>query len=384
MTTATTTSAAPAVQEKRPPTLAQLIQTMKPEIAKALPRHMSPERMARIATTVLRQTPKLARCTPESFLGALLTASQLGLEPGPIGDAYFVPFGTVCTFIPGYRGLIRLARNSGQLVDIWAEIVYEKDLFKYMLGLRRDLKHEPADGDRGKATYVYAAAQLKDGGTPFVVMTVAEVEKIRKRSRAANDGPWVTDWEAMAKKTLVKQLSKWLPLSPEFNTAAMLDGSVRTDVGPLVDVQPDFVDGEVVSSAPAIESSQSPHWSDAVDAALESEDPIEAAEVYAEENLTGRDAVAYLKAVNDRVAAASPPAPPPPPAKAAAKAAAPKLATKDQLTKLANIRNTERHDEASWVEFVTNVIGDQFEGDAKLTQEQAQRVIDVFNAEAAK
>lgn len=242
-----------AKTDEKPPTLAQLITRMQPEIAKALPGHMKPERMARLATTTLRQTPALARTTPESFLGALLTASQLGLEPGPIGECYFVPFKNVCQFIPGYRGLIKLARNSGQLVDIWAEIVYENDEFEYVLGLHRDLKHKPARSDRGKPVYVYAAAELKDGGRPFVVLTHAEVEAIRSRSMAAKNGPWVTDWAAMAKKTVVKQLAKWLPLSAEFNTAVALDGSVRTEVGDLVDVQPQYVDGDVVDDQAAIE-----------------------------------------------------------------------------------------------------------------------------------
>ena len=235
-----------ATQEQKPPTLAQLIEQMKPEIGRALPKHLSPDRMARIATTVLRQNPQLARCTPESFLGALMTASQLGLEPGPIGEAYLVPFGNAVTFIPGYRGLIKLARQSGQLVDIWAEIVYANDTFKQTLGLHRDLVHEPATGDRGKPVAAYAAAELKDGGRPFVVLTYAEIEAIRGRSRAGKNGPWVTDWNAMAKKTVVKQLSKWLPLSAEFNSAVVMDGAVRVDATrPLVDVQPDFIDGEV-------------------------------------------------------------------------------------------------------------------------------------------
>lgn len=234
------------------PTLAQLITQMKPEIARALPNQMNPDRMARIATTVIRQTPALARCTPESFLGALLTASQLGLEPGPIGEAYLVPYGQVCTFVPGYRGLIKLARNSGQLRDIWAEVVFANDTFRYSLGLHRDLVHEPASGDRGKPVAVYAAAQLVDGGTPFVVMTVDEVEAIRARSKAGKNGPWVTDWNAMAKKTVVKQLMKWLPLSAEVAAATALDGSVRTDIGALPDV-PTFIDGEV-DDTPALEA----------------------------------------------------------------------------------------------------------------------------------
>lgn len=233
--------------EQAQPTLAQLIERMKPEMGRALPKHLNPDRMTRIALTVLRQTPTLAQCTPDSFLGALMTASQLGLEPGPLGESYLVPYGNKVTFIPGYRGLIKLARNSGQLVDIWAEIVYANDTFKQTLGLHRDLVHEPAEGERGKPIAAYAAAELKDGGRPFVVMTVAEIEAIRGRSRSGANGPWKTDWNAMAKKTLIKQLSKWLPLSAEFNTAVVMDGTVRTETGipkPLVEVQPEYIDGE--------------------------------------------------------------------------------------------------------------------------------------------
>lgn len=254
------------------PSLAMLIQQMRPEIARALPKHLNPDRMARIATTALRQTPALARTTPESFLGALLTASQLGLEPGPTGEAYLVPYGNVCTFVPGYRGLIRLARNSGQLRDIWAEVVFANDEFEYSLGLHRDLIHKPAKGDRGNATYVYAAAELTDGGRPFVVMSVDEVEAIRSRSKAGRNGPWVTDWNAMAKKTVVKQLAKWLPLSAEVSAAMSLDGSVRTEVGDLADVVPAFIDGEVEPAAvePAPTTTDA-DYGDLLDAAAEGE-----------------------------------------------------------------------------------------------------------------
>lgn len=258
------------------PTLAGLIQQMRPEIARALPNQMSPDRMARIATTLLRQTPALARTTPESFLGALLTASQLGLEPGPTGEAYLVPYGNVCTFIPGYRGLIKLARNSGQLVDIWAEIVYSRDAFKVTLGLHRDLIHEPADGERGEPTHVYAAARLRDGGTPFVVLTVAEVEAIRSRSRASKNGPWVSDFGAMAKKTAIRQLAKWLPLSAEMQHAITLDGSVRTNVSALTEVTPDYIDGDAdeqqAIAAPAPEAPEpADEYGDLLDSAAAGE-----------------------------------------------------------------------------------------------------------------
>lgn len=324
------------------PSLAQLIQQMKPEIAKALPSQMNPERMARIATTVLKQTPALARCTPSSFLGALMTAAQLGLEPGPLGESYFVPFGRDVTFIPGYRGLIKLARNSGMLVDIWAEIVYENDKFKYTLGLHRDLQHEPAEGERGKPVYVYAAAQLKDGGNPFVVMTIAEVEAIRARSRASKNGPWVTDWGPMAKKTAVKQLSKWLPLSAEFNTATVLDGTVRTDIGAdLVDVKTNYVDGEVVSTGqPAIDAP-----------AAAAADPV--AEPTEPEVIDG---------VSTEI----------------------RTASKTQLTRLKKIRSEQAYDgdDSGWYDYVLSATGAQVTRDEDLTETQAQALIDLFNEDS--
>lgn len=317
------------------PSLAQLIQKMKPEIAKALPSQMNPERMARIATTVLKQTPQLAKCNPESFLGALMTASQLGLEPGPLGESYFVPFGRDVTFIPGYRGLIKLARNSGLLVDIWAEIVYENDEFTYTLGLHRDLKHVPASGERGKPIYVYAAAELKDGGHPFVVMTHAEVEAIRSRSRAGRNGPWVSDWGPMAKKTAVKQLAKWLPLSAEFNTATVLDGTVRTDIGAdLIDVKPDYVDGEVVASGPAIDGP-------------------------ADETPAEHPQVVDGQATEIR------------------------MATKAQLTQLAQIQKAEKYDsDAEWFAYLGDAAGVKATRQAEVTYDEAVAVISLFDGPA--
>lgn len=228
------------------PTLAQLIERMKPELARVLPNQMNPDRMARIATTLIRQTPALARCTPESFLGALLTASQLGLEPGPLGEAYLVPYGNVVTFIPGYRGLIKLAWQSGQLRNIDAHVVHAADEFEFEYGLNPTLRHKPFRGQGpGKVTDVYAVATFQNGGSAFVVMSIEDVEAIRKRSKASKNGPWVTDWDAMAKKTAIKQLIRFLPLSTELRplaTAAHLDGTSRTDTHVAEEAAPTWVD----------------------------------------------------------------------------------------------------------------------------------------------
>lgn len=183
---------------------------------------------------MIRQSTKLQQCRPESLLGALMTAAQLGLEPGPLGEAYLVPFKDQVTFIPGYRGLLKLAWNSGQLKHISARVVYEADQFDYAYGLHPDLTHKPARGDRGGITDVYACAVLLDGGAEFEVLSVPDVEAIRARSRAAKDGPWRTDWDAMARKTAVRQLAKWLPMTTTLNRAIAADGQVRTDLDPDV------------------------------------------------------------------------------------------------------------------------------------------------------
>lgn len=222
-----------AVRPAAGKTVADLIEAQKGEIARALPKHLDPDRLARIAVTVVKQTKGLSDCDPTSLLGALMTCAQLGLEPGPLGEAYFVPYGRKVTFIPGYKGLLKLAWQSGLLRDIYAEIAYEHDDFRVVRGLKRDIVHEepqPFGTERGKPIGVYAVAHLVSGGEVFVVLTVAQVEAIRGRSASSRSGPWVTDWEAMAKKTAVRQLVRWLPMSTsKLEQAAALDGTVRSD-----------------------------------------------------------------------------------------------------------------------------------------------------------
>ncbi len=212
--------------------LKSLLLRMTPEIAKALPKHVSAERMTRIALTALSSTPKLASCTPESFLGSIVQASQLGLEVNtPLGHAYLIPFEdrrnnrTLCQLIVGYQGMIDLARRSGLVKAVYAFPVYKGDEFSWELGLNPTIKHTPSAAEHKDVdlTHVYAVAKL-DGGEPvFTVLTRSEVEKYRKRSRASSSGPWVTDFEAMALKTAIRRLFRWLPKSAEMAHAAALD-----------------------------------------------------------------------------------------------------------------------------------------------------------------
>lgn len=219
--------------------------SMQAQIKAALPRHMTPERLARIVTTEIRKVPKLAECTPVSFFGAVIQCAQLGLEPGnALGHAYLLPYGKDVQLIIGYRGMIDLARRSGQIVSIDARAVYEGDRFECRLGLDPHIEHEPdwtnpnrTQGD--KLQFVYAVAKLKDGGIQFDVMSRAEIEGIRARSKAGNGGPWKTDYQAMALKTVVRRLFKFLPVSIEMQTAVGIDERAESglpqDNGAVID-----------------------------------------------------------------------------------------------------------------------------------------------------
>lgn len=226
-------------QQQRPQTIAGLMSDpkIKQQMALALPKHMTADRLARIATTEIRKNPLLARCEQQSFLGAIMQCAQLGLEPGgALGHAYLLPFnnrknGTVeVQFIVGYRGMIDLARRSGQIVSLSARTVYENDEFSYEYGLDETLKHKPCEGsDPGKLTHVYAVAKLKDGGVQFDVMSFEQVMAVKAQSKAGNSGPWMTHFDEMAKKTVIRRLFKYLPVSIEMQTAVTLDE--RTDAG---------------------------------------------------------------------------------------------------------------------------------------------------------
>ncbi|MED0673166.1 recombination protein RecT [Aneurinibacillus aneurinilyticus] len=211
-------------------TVAAYLKKMEPEFAKALPAHMTAERLARVALTTIRTTPKLLECTIPSLMGAVVQAAQLGLEPGLIGHCYIIPYGKEAQFIIGYKGMIDLARRSGQIQNIYAHAVYEADHFEYELGLHPKLEHKPASGRRGAMTYVYAVAHFKDGGYQFEVMDMEEIERRRQRSKASRNGPWVTDFEEMAKKTVIRHMWKYLPISIEIQQQAAQDEIVRKDI----------------------------------------------------------------------------------------------------------------------------------------------------------
>lgn len=219
-------------------TMKAYITRMKGEIAKALPSVMTPERFTRIVTSAISTTPQLAQTTPQSFLGAMMTAAQLGLEPNtPLGQAYLLPYKNhgklECQFQLGYKGLIDLAYRSGQVTIIQAHEVRENDEFSYSFGLEPTLHHVPACGDRGNVICYYAMFRTKDGGFGFEVMNREDVEAhARQYSKSYGNGysPWSTNFDEMAKKTVLKKCLKYAPLKSDFVRAVASDETIKTEI----------------------------------------------------------------------------------------------------------------------------------------------------------
>ena len=215
--------------------IADMIKVLEPEIRKALPAVITPERFTRMALSAINNTPKLAECTPISFLAALMNAAQLGLEPNtPLGQAYLIPFQNKgileCQFQLGYKGLINLAYRNEQLQTIQAQCVYANDEFEYELGLNSKLFHKPALGERGEMVAVYALFKLQNGGYGFEVMSKQDVDSYaQKYSKAINSSfsPWKSAYTEMAMKTVIKRVLRYAPLKTDFLRAVATDETIK-------------------------------------------------------------------------------------------------------------------------------------------------------------
>jgi recombination protein RecT len=230
---------------KQPRTVRDLLQgpEFRAALQAVLPRAMRADRFVRVALTAMMRTPELADCTRESLFKALLDLSCYGLEPDG-RRAHLIPYknrknNTVeCQLIIDYKGLSELIRRSGDVSYIHADVVYEKDEWDFSFGTNAHLIHKPHPTDRGKERVAfYSFVKLKDGSEDFRVMRPADVEKIRKRSKSPDAGPWVTDYDAMGIKTVFRQHSKWLPLSPE-----VLDAIEHEDATDAVDTSATWAD----------------------------------------------------------------------------------------------------------------------------------------------
>ncbi|MEC1863170.1 recombination protein RecT [Bacillus licheniformis] len=227
-------------QDGKPRTILDVMMERKAAFEMALPKHLDADRLIRLAVTEFRKNPMLKECTPESLLGAVMQAAQVGLEPDALGSAYLVPFYNKSKKVKevqlqiGYKGLIELVRRSGQVTSIVANEVYENDEFDFEYGINEKLYHKPTmDADRGKLKCFYAYARFKDGGHAFTVMSVDQIDQIRdKFSKSQKDGkhfgPWVDHYESMAKKTVIKQLVKYMPISVEIQNQITRDETVHS------------------------------------------------------------------------------------------------------------------------------------------------------------
>jgi len=235
--------------EKKGPTLRDLLVKAQPKMTGVLPKHLTADRLTQIALIATSKSPLLMECTPTSILQAVMHAAQLGLEAGSVlGHAYLVPYGKEAQLIVGYRGLVELVLRSGKVRKIEARTVHAEDAFVVRLGTDPRIEHEPELYDRGDMIAAYAVATFPDGSFQFEVMTRAEIDAIKGRSRASGKGPWVTDYEEMAKKTVIRRLCKTLPMSTEVATALELED--RAETGEAQGVS-DIIDVEGVTSTRA-------------------------------------------------------------------------------------------------------------------------------------
>ncbi len=233
----------------------------KEYLARIVANTVTPERLIAVIMSACQRTPKLREATPQSIYLALLQAGNLGLEPNtPLQLAWLIPYTdrrvpskpvVEAQFQLGYRGLIRLATQSGEVKSIIPREVYEKDHFEVEYGLDANIVHRPCmKGPQGALVAVYSVATMSDGEKTFMFMTRQQCEEIRKRSQSADDGPWVTDYAAMACKTVIKRHIKYLPVSSEQLGRAIehdnrAEAGEAPDYGDVVDVS-----GETIEPPP--------------------------------------------------------------------------------------------------------------------------------------
>ena len=244
--------------QQKDTSLKGLIKALEPEIKKALPSVITPERFTRMVFTALSSTPKLQQCTPQSFLGAMMQAAQLGLEPNtPIGQAYLIPYKNKgiqeCQFQLGYKGLIDLAYRSGEIKDIQAHEVYENDAFEYEFGLEPKLKHIPATHDRGEIIMYYAVFHMVNGGYGFEVMSKEDIINHAKKTSQSYDSsysPWAKYFDEMAKKTVIKKCLKYAPIKTDFVRALSSDETIKSTITEHMADEPDETVTINVESSP--------------------------------------------------------------------------------------------------------------------------------------
>ena len=254
------------IQKRAELPVMDMLKKYKEQIEGVIPNHMTPDRMMRLVVGAFNQTPKLLQCSPLSLVNAVVTAASLGLEIRP-RSAYLVPYGTQCQLLIDYRGKIDLAMRSGKVDSLHAQLVHAHDQFDLVFTEKEtSLTHRPLvckksghameripEKDRGEVILVYAVAKLKAGDSVFEYMTFDQIEGIRQRAKAGKDGPWVTDWEQMARKTVIHRICNYLPMSPELMESQDIDDAYDTGrtLPPAFKFEP-----EDLNQGPIIEQSE--------------------------------------------------------------------------------------------------------------------------------
>lgn len=226
---------------------------VKAKLAEVANKVLKPEDLIRMALMAISRNPDIAKCTQASIVRALIDAAELGIQPGgTMGRGYLVPrmnkkvtpAAMECCFDPGWRGLIDVARRSGQIARIEAHVVYQRDVFRVTYGVESKIIHEPAlDGDAGPIVAAYAVAFFKDGTYQAEVLRKADLDKIKKSS-ASQNGPWATWYDEMARKSAVRRLAKYLPYDSQLEKAlekatdAEVEDPMVQDVDVVLDAKP--------------------------------------------------------------------------------------------------------------------------------------------------
>lgn len=217
-------------QAAQPKNFPAMLEQFKGEIARALPRHLNPDRMARIALTAFRRTPKLGDCDPRSVFAAVIQASQLGLEPDTLGRSYLIPYGRECQFVPGWKGLVDLVNRTGN-ATVWTGAVFQGDEFEYALGDRPFVTHRPSgEDDPNLLTHVYAVGRVKGAEWPVIeVWPISRVKRHRDKYNKVGKRHYSHDnMEMYARKVVLLQVIKYMPASADMAAAIGLNDAAET------------------------------------------------------------------------------------------------------------------------------------------------------------
>ena len=245
-------------------TIEQYLDNNKAKIRKALGKWMTMDKMLMLVVNSIRRNPTLAQCSPISIYSCIMQSAQLRLPPDDMrGLAYLVPYWNSkkncyeAQFMPGYKGLVSLAKDSGEVKNVYSRVVYDKEQFEIEEGLNPILRHVPLPPtERGGNRGTYTVVEFKDGSKEFTFMWEDDIQKIRKRSKASDNGPWVSDPDEMRKKTTIRRAMKTRDLSPAMNKAVALDELIDTEVSSREEFEDDDFMTEGLAGKPPVAEPQ--------------------------------------------------------------------------------------------------------------------------------